>query len=45
MLVQFCGCPLVAAPHSPADHAQGKPARREVTVRGERIKTIDVHAH
>jgi len=45
MLVQFCGCPLVAAPRSPADHAQGRPARREVTVRGQRIKTVDVHAH
>ena len=46
-LIQFCGCPLIAAPHSPNDHAQpaAKGKRREVTVKGQRIKTIDIHAH
>lgn len=44
-MIAFCGCPLIAAPHSPADHAQPSAKRREVTVKGKRIKTIDVHAH
>ena len=45
--LQFCGCPLLPARHSPADHAQpsGKPKRREVVVAGKRVKTVDVHAH
>src|ERR1043166_8673494 len=38
--LMFCGCglPMTA-------HAQGAPARLPVTVKGKRIKTIDVHAH
>src|SRR4029077_11773590 len=30
---------------SPAAHAQTGPARLPVTVKGKRIKTVDVHAH
>ena len=45
MLVQFCGCPMIAAPHSPADHAQPSGKRREVTVKGKRTRVIDIHAH
>ena len=46
-MIRFCGCSLLAAPHSPNDHAQpsGKPARRQVMVAGKRIKTVDIHAH
>src|SRR5436305_7483135 len=36
----FCGCGLPLAAH-----AQGTPARQPVTVKGKRIKTVDVHAH
>src|SRR5436190_17805470 len=36
----FCGCGLPLAAH-----AQTGPARLPVTVRGTRIKTVDVHAH
>jgi aminocarboxymuconate-semialdehyde decarboxylase len=36
----FCGCGLPGAAH-----AQGAPARRPVTVAGNRVKTIDVHSH
>jgi aminocarboxymuconate-semialdehyde decarboxylase len=36
----FCGCGLPFAAH-----AQGGPARLPVTVKGKRLKTIDVHAH
>src|ERR1043165_5146286 len=38
--LMFCGCglPMTA-------HAQGAPARLPLTVKGKRIKTIDVHAH
>ncbi len=45
--IAFCGCPLIAAPHSPNDHAQpgAKGKRREVTVKGQKVKTIDIHAH
>jgi aminocarboxymuconate-semialdehyde decarboxylase len=35
----FCGCGLPGVVH-----AQG-PARRAVTVRGKRVRTIDVHSH
>jgi aminocarboxymuconate-semialdehyde decarboxylase len=39
--IVFCGCGLPAALH-----AQTAPARQlPVTVRGKRIKTVDVHAH
>jgi aminocarboxymuconate-semialdehyde decarboxylase len=46
-MIRFCGCSLLAAPHSPNDHAQpsAKPTRRQVTVAGKRIKTVDIHAH
>lgn len=36
----FCGCGLPMAAH-----AQPRPARLPVTVKGKRIKTIDVHSH
>jgi aminocarboxymuconate-semialdehyde decarboxylase len=36
--IVFCGCGGVA-------HAQAPAARRPVTVRGKRIKTVDVHSH
>src|SRR5437870_969589 len=36
----FCGCGLPFAAH-----AQTAPARQPVTVKGKRIKTVDVHAH
>ncbi len=46
-MLQFCGCPMIAAPHSPADHAQpsARGKRREVMVKGKRTKVIDIHAH
>ncbi len=48
--IAFCGCSLIAARHSPADHAQpghvqAGPRRRETVINGKRIKTIDIHAH
>ncbi|HMK81766.1 MAG TPA: amidohydrolase family protein [Xanthobacteraceae bacterium] len=38
--LMFCGCgwPMAA-------HAQSAPARLPVTIKGKRLKTIDVHAH
>src|SRR5262249_49355192 len=36
----FCGCGLPLAAH-----AQSAAARLPVTVKGKRLKTIDVHAH
>lgn len=44
-LLRFCSCSLLSAPHSPADHAQPSAKRREVTVAGKKVKTIDIHAH
>lgn len=38
--VLFCGCNLLSAQQAPA---RGK--RRQVTIGGRRVKTIDVHAH
>jgi hypothetical protein len=38
--VVFRGCELPRMAH-----AQGAAARRSVTVRGKRVKTIDVHSH
>jgi len=37
----FCGCGLPRAGHAQA----GTAARRPVTVRGKRIRTVDVHSH
>src|SRR2546423_11769552 len=37
--VAFVGCALMGAAHAQA------PRKREVLVRGKRVKTIDVHAH
>ena len=37
----FCGCGLPGAAHA----RTGTAARRPVTVRGKRIKTVDVHSH
>jgi len=45
MMIKFCSCSLLSAPHSPADHAQPSAKRREVTVAGKKVKTIDIHAH
>jgi aminocarboxymuconate-semialdehyde decarboxylase len=42
-MIRFCGCSMMPVPHSPADHAA--PSRRQVTVAGKRIKTVDIHAH
>jgi aminocarboxymuconate-semialdehyde decarboxylase len=39
--MMFAGCTLCSRPA----FAQGAPKRREVTVGGKRVKTIDVHAH
>lgn len=42
--IVFTGCSVTntnAAPHTPAPGAK----RREVVVRGRRVKTVDVHAH
>ena len=44
-MIKFCSCSLLSAPHSPADHAQPSAKRREVTVAGKKVKTIDIHAH
>ena len=38
LMFRSCGLPLAA-------HSQMAPARLPVTVRGKRIKTVDVHAH
>src|SRR3954465_3914065 len=38
----FCGCGLPLSAHAQTAAA---PARSPVTVKGKRIKTIDVHAH
>lgn len=45
--IAFCGCALSRPAFAPADDGNGqpKPRRREVTVNGQRIKTIDIHAH
>ena len=43
--ITFCGCPLLPAPHSPAEHGQSQAKRRDVVVAGRRVKTVDVHAH
>ena len=47
--IAFCGCSLIAARHSPSDHAQAQAQprgqRREVSIAGKRIKTVDIHAH
>ncbi len=37
----FCGCGLPGAAHAQT----GAAARRPVTVRGKRVKTVDVHSH
>jgi aminocarboxymuconate-semialdehyde decarboxylase len=38
--IMFCGCGLRRA-----THAAAAPARLPVTVRGKRVKTVDVHSH
>ncbi|MDA1325151.1 MAG: amidohydrolase family protein [Proteobacteria bacterium] len=47
--IGFVGCALSAAPADafPSDHAtpHTQPRRREVVVKGTRIKTVDIHAH
>ena len=39
--VVFCGCGMRGAANAQTANAQTLP----VTVRGERVKTVDVHAH
>ena len=48
--VAFVGCDLLDARHAHAQGAAGGPAagarpRREVSVNGKRIRTIDIHSH
>ena len=46
--IAFCGCALASRQaFAPAGDGNGqpRPSRREVTVNGKRIKTIDIHAH
>ena len=38
----FVGCDMLGPTHA---HAQGAARRREVSINGRRIKTIDIHAH
>jgi aminocarboxymuconate-semialdehyde decarboxylase len=40
----FCGCGLPGFAHAQGAESTG-PARRPVTVKGKRVKTIDVHSH
>jgi aminocarboxymuconate-semialdehyde decarboxylase len=39
--IVFCGC----GPPNGAHAQETKPARRPVTIKGKRVKTIDVHSH
>jgi len=42
--IVFCSCGLLDAAHAKTG-AEGAPRRLPITVRGKRIKTIDVHSH
>src|SRR5215475_7358886 len=41
----FCSCGLLDAARAQAPSSAPAPARLPVTVKGKRVKTIDVHAH
>src|ERR1043165_1094703 len=41
----FCSCAMLDAAHAQQPARTPNAARRPVTIKGKRIKTIDVHAH